>query len=207
MRKLIAAALGASALVAAGSAAAFPFPSFQRTAAKSGDVGSVVYRATDRLIANMRPRPGKAGILTPEDQVIVATIVSVDDLAQSSTFGRLTSQLVLSRLSQMGYQVRDITYLGGLEMSPGGERILSRDAQRLSRNYSAAAVVAGTYAVAGQQIIVNLRLLSADDGQLVSSTDFSVPLNMDTWPLVSAKAPRLTLSPEAILYGAPYPTR
>jgi hypothetical protein len=117
----------------------------------------------------------------------------------------MTSQLVLSRLSQLGYQVKDVTFLRALDVSPSGERILSRDARRLSESYNAAAIVAGTYAVGGKTILINLRLLSAQDGSLVSSADVAIPLDADTWPLINAKAPRITRSPETILYGEAYP--
>lgn len=205
MRTASIAILCVGALFGSNPANAFPFWGKARQIHSSVEVGQLVYRGTDRLIANMRPRPGNAGILTPVDQVIVSTIVSVDDLDQSSTFGRVASQLVLSRLSQLGYQVRDVTYMRGLEISEAGERMLSRDARRLSKDYNAGAVVAGTYAVSGQTIILNLRLLNAADGALISSSDVVLPLNLDTWPLVNAKAPKVTRSPEAIIFGDAYP--
>jgi hypothetical protein len=196
----IALGLAFAATVFSSQADAFPFWNSHRPAA-SDDVGDLIYRATDRLIENMRPRPGHGGILSLEDQVIVSTIVSVDDLSRSSTLGRTASQLVLSRLSQRGYQTRDVTYLRALDIAPSGERVLSRGARQLSKSSNASAVVAGTYAVGGQTIWISLRLLSAEDGSLISASDVSIPLNADTWPLVDAQAPRVTHSPAAVLYG------
>lgn len=204
MRQIALGFVCAAALLGPGPAAAFPFWGAHRPAASS-DLGDLVYRATDRLIENMQPRPGRAGILSLNDQVIVSTIVSVDDLSRSSTLGRTASQLVLSRLSQRGYQARDVTFLRALDISASGERVLSRDARRLSESYSASAIVAGTYSVGGRTIWINLRLLSAEDGSLISSSDVSVPLNADTWPLVDATAPRLSRDPDTMLYGARYP--
>jgi hypothetical protein len=196
-------------MLSAGSAGAFPRLSIPfitgHQAAAHRDFGDLVYRASDRLIQNMRPRPGRAGMLSLNDLVIVTTVVSVDDLDQSSTLGRTASQLVLSRLSQLGYQTRDLTYLRALDVSPAGERVLSRDARRLGESSNASAVVVGTYSVGGQTIWINLRLLSAEDGALLSSADFAVPLDEDTWPLVSAHAFRPTRSPEALVYGSRFP--
>jgi hypothetical protein len=201
MRSISAALLAVGAILSCATpASSFPFIGHHGSA-RSGDLGELVYRATDRMIENMRPRPGNAGVVTPVDQVIVATVVSVDDLDSSSTLGRLASQLVLSRLTQLGYQAKDVTYLRALEISPEGERVLSRDARRLSKDYDASAVVVGTYAVGGQTIFLNLRLLSAEDGALISTADVVIPLNDDTWPMVDAKAPRLTRNPEALIYG------
>jgi hypothetical protein len=76
-------------------------------------------------------------------------MVSVDDLNQSSTFGRLASQLISNRLSQQGYLVQDATLMRALVVRPEtGEIVLSRDARNLSGSVHAQAVVAGTYAVA-----------------------------------------------------------
>ncbi len=206
MKKIIASLIAAPVLFACVEPAqAFPFFGKHQSARQANGFGTVVYRATDRMIENMRPRPGNAGIVTPVDQVIVATIVSVDDLDRSSTLGRLTSQLVLNRLTQLGYQARDVTFVRALDISPDGEKILSRDARRLSRQYNASAVVAGTYAVGGLTIFVNLRLLSAEDGSVISSADLEFPLNADTWPLVETKAPRVTRTPEFLIHGQPYP--
>lgn len=208
IKSAIAVAL-AVAMTGAGHAAAFPkltLPFIGNHGAEAHhDFGDLVYRASDRLIQNMRPRPGRTGMLSLNDLVIVTTVVSVDDLDQSSTLGRTASQLVLSRLSQLGYQTRDVTYLRALDISPSGERILSRDARRLSESSNASAVVVGTYAVGGQTIWLNLRLLNAEDGSLLSSADVSVPLDEDTWPLVSASASRPTRNPEAIVYGQRFP--
>ncbi|HEY2357485.1 MAG TPA: FlgO family outer membrane protein, partial [Phenylobacterium sp.] len=94
-------------------------------------------------------------------------------------------QLVANRLAQRGYQVRDLTYMRALAVVPNtGEIVLSRDASKILAQANAQAVVAGSYAVGGRQIYLSLRLLRADDGQLLSSADVVLPLDHDTEYLV-----------------------
>lgn len=145
---------------------------------KSGDLASLIYTAAqtlaDRAQGLIKTRP-----------IIVATIVSVDDLDSSSTFGRLASQLIANRIEQRGFLVRDVTYMRALTLEPAtGELALSRNASKIGAAINAQAVVAGTYAVAGREIYLNLRMLSADSGELISSADAVIPLNDNTYPLV-----------------------
>jgi hypothetical protein len=142
------------------------------TSANNSDqgLGELVYLATQTAAE-------RAGVLAKDRPIIVTTMVSVDDYKQSSTFGRLASQLISNRLSQRGYLVRDITYMHAVEVVPEtGELALSRDAARLFASTNAQAVVTGTYAVAGQQVYLAIRFLKPDDGQVLSSADVMIPL-------------------------------
>ncbi len=147
---------------------------------ESGNLASLVYLAAQTLA-------DRAEGLDKTKPIVVATVVSVDDLKASSTFGRLASEWIANRVEQRGYLVRDVTYTGALTVDKAGTLVLSRDALALTRQIGAQAVVAGTYAVAGETIYLSLRLLSAHSGELISSTDVAIPLNNDTRPLVEAQ--------------------
>lgn len=144
-------------------------------------LGGVVYAGADKL---MDDAMGRFTISTAKP-IIVATSVNVDDLKDSSTFGRLASQLVASRLSQRRYLVRDVTYTQALTVTPEtGEMTLSREAAKLAQDEDAQAVIAGAYAVGGEKIYLNLRMLAAADGRLISSVDLVIPLNEDTQRMI-----------------------
>ena len=118
---------------------------------------------------------------------MVTTMVDVDDLSKSSSFGRLASQLVADRFTQRGYLVHEVSYAGYLNVQPAvGETVLSRDASRIPQSVNAQALVEGTYAVAGRAIYLSIRLIKADDGTLLSSADVVVPLNCNTELLFSS---------------------
>lgn len=154
-----------------------------RSAATS-DLGQLIYDAAVTLAA-------RSHSLAKDRPLIVTTMVSVDDLNQSSTFGRLASQMLSNRLSQQGYLVQDATLMRALEVKPEtGELVLSRDASKLSGSIHAQAVVAGTYAVAYKEVYLNIRLLNALDGSILSSVDVEIPLDRNTLSLVPESAPR-----------------
>lgn len=148
--------------------------------ATNGDFGQLVYLATQTMAE-------RAGVMAKDRPIVVATMVNIDDFNESSTFGRLASQLIANRLAQRGYLVKDVTYMRALTIQPGtGELVLSRDANRVSASVNAQAVVAGTYAVGGREIYLNIRLLRPDSGEILSSADVVVPLNHNTEALVTA---------------------
>lgn len=176
--KPIIAALAVLAL--AGCATALDRPAH---AERPRDLGGLIYTGADQMLDSARG-------LAPNKPIVVATTVNVDDLNASSTLGRLTSQLVSSRLSQRGFTVRDVTYTGGLMITPEtGEIVLSREAQRVAVEHDAQAVVAASYAVGGENVYVNLRLLRAADGFLMSATDVVLPLDVDTHRMVVTGRP------------------
>ena len=147
------------------------------------DLGELIYRGADKMIDNA---PG----LARGKPIIVATTINVDDFNGSSTFGRLASQLVSSRLSQRGYLVKDVTYTGGLMLAPEtGEMVLSREAHRVAVEQDAQAIVAASYAVGGEKIYLHLRLLAAADGRVLSTADVVAPLDVDTHQMVLTGRP------------------
>ncbi|NWH05630.1 FlgO family outer membrane protein [Desulfobacter latus] len=81
--------------------------------------------------------------------IIVTSIVSVDDLHSSSTFGRMSAEIIANRFSQLGYPVKELKmnqhqiYIKRNQ----GEFILSRDIQDIAMKHDVQAIVVGTYAV------------------------------------------------------------
>ena len=168
------------ALALAASLAGCASGPIYQQAAHSEGLSGVIYDAADQVVGSA----ANAG-LTRNKPIIIATSVNVDDLGDSSTFGRLASQLVATRLTQLGYLVRDVTYMQGLVVTPEtGEMVLSREASKIALENNAQAVVAGTYAVGGEKIYLNLRLLAAADGHLISAVDVAIPLNEDTQRMI-----------------------
>lgn len=149
--------------------------------AYANSLDALIYAAADQIVDS----PDSNANMALNRPIVVATSVNVDDLSESSTFGRLASQLVASRLAQRGYAVRDVTYTRALTVTPEtGEMVLSRETSRIAAEYDAQAVVAGAYAVGGENIYLNLRLLNAADGRVLSTVDVAIPVNEDTQRMI-----------------------
>lgn len=148
-------------------------------------VQDYTYDATDDLISDAR-----RGI-SANTPILVGTLSDVDKLERSSTFGRMISEQISSRLSQRGFSVSELKMRNSVNIKEGlgdtnesGEYLFSRDVSAIGGEHAAAAAVTGTYAVAGKEILVNLKMIDVASGKLLSATDFTVPLDSNTRPLV-----------------------
>ena len=137
--------------------------------------GGATYDATDRLLAGSQVR------IDDKASILVASLVNVDDLEKSSTFGRMVAEQASGRLAQLGYTIREPKLRGSMAIRrKTGELMLSRELLQLGHTQAAQAVVTGTYAVGGQNIYVNLRLIALGSGQIMSAVDYLVPIDRDT---------------------------
>lgn len=109
---------------------------------------------------------------------IVATVASIDQLEQSSTLGRLISEQVSSRLSQMGQQVVELKLRNGIYMKRNeGEFLLTREIKEVATAHRAQAVVLGTYAESASYIHVSLKLVNPANSMILAAHDYALPLD------------------------------
>ncbi len=100
---------------------------------------------------------------------IVTTFVDLDNLEQSTRFGRVLAESVGSELFRLGADIKDVRPARALYFQPGtGELILSRKAKRLASSVRARAVLVGTYTTGASSVIVTVRLIDLYNGKLLS---------------------------------------
>nr|WP_295711946.1 FlgO family outer membrane protein [uncultured Halomonas sp.] len=162
---------GCSAMGNANNTAAEPEP----------DLSELVHAAAEQMIAN---NPD----LTRYSPMIAATFVSIDNLSQSSTLGRISSEIMASALSRQGMQVREVKMRDSMFIEESvGELILSRQVQRLSAQHNARSILMGTYAQGQDYIYVSARVVRAGDAMVLGSADFRLPLNNNTRSLLEGQ--------------------
>jgi TolB-like protein len=114
--------------------------------------------------------------LAPNASILVATVVRVDDLTKSSTFGRIVSEQIAGRLAVNGRSVVEVKLRDALYVSKDqGEMLLSREVRDLSRNQKAQAVVVGTYAVGSNEVFVTLKVVHVATNTVLAAHSYSVP--------------------------------
>lgn len=142
-------------------------------------------RAADRLAANL-------DLPTDADQgaILVASFVNVDNMYDSSSFGRIVSEQIASSLASPPHmfpvteiKLRQNIFL----MEKGGEFLLSREALEVTKKHDAQAVLVGTYAISHQAVYVSARMVNPTSNQVVSSYDYSVPLDNNFRTLLGYK--------------------
>ncbi|OGQ99825.1 MAG: hypothetical protein A2505_07200 [Deltaproteobacteria bacterium RIFOXYD12_FULL_55_16] len=125
-------------------------------------------------------------VVADEYVVAVSTFVSLDNLYATSSLGRFLGEQLLSTLQQAGLEVIEVRKTPGMMVSPyHGEYALSRSMDEISLVQEAQAVVVGTYAVAGQEIFVNARLLRNVDNRVLSSASLVLPVDALTASLLA----------------------
>lgn len=138
---------------------------------------SVNYASAEKLISSSS--------LSTEKPILITSFVDIDNLKQSSTFGRITAEQVGSKFSQLGYPVIEMKLRNSIFIKElSGEFILSRELKSISSLHDAQAVLVGTYAVASESVYVTAKLIRTSDGVILSSYDYILPMGKDTKALL-----------------------
>jgi len=118
--------------------------------------------------------------------LILASFADIDNLENSSTFGRIVAQQIGSVFSSQGYKIIEMLLRGKVYIGKGeGEFLLSRALKDLSAEHDAQAVIVGIYAVGSKNVYVTAKLIQASDSIILASEDFVLPLGPDLRTLVT----------------------
>ena len=131
--------------------------------------------------------------ISPDDRVLATvfnSIVDLNNLQETSPFGRLVGEHLIHELQVRGWTVSDIRLSKELIVNGSGEFSLSRDLRRLREVMPAANVVTGTYTATRDGILVNVRVINLESGRIVSSAQTRFPRDRFMAALVD-KAPSL----------------
>ncbi len=149
------------------------------------DLVRASYSAADLLLKGVKDirslKPRHNGIYTRQP-FLVASFVNIDDLQQSSTFGRIVAEQIGSRIAQKGYKVIELKLRTSsvFVQQHTGELLLSRELREISLQHDAYAVVVGTYAASKEIVYVTAKLVRTEDNVILSSSDYSLPVGSDT---------------------------
>ncbi|MFZ1326391.1 MAG: FlgO family outer membrane protein [Candidatus Contendobacter sp.] len=122
------------------------------------------------------------------EPLLAATFVDINNLELSSALGRVIGEQIGSRFAQQGFTVVEMKMRNNIFVAEGtGELMLSRSIREISQSHNAAAVIAGTYAVARQSVYVTARLIRATDNLVLASYDYVLPYGPDAKALVAAQ--------------------
>ena len=137
------------------------------------------YRAADALLA----QAGRQ--LSPQHPVIVATLVNINALEESSPLGRLISEQVGARLAQQGHRVVELKIRQKLYMKRDeGELMLTREIRDIARQQDAQALVIGTYTEGADRVFINLKLTQIETNIALAAVDYALPLDMNVRSLL-----------------------
>jgi TolB-like protein len=132
------------------------------------------HAAADTLLKQLKDK------LSPNQPLIAATLVSIDDLERSSTFGRLASEQISARFSQTGLRMIEMKFRDNVYMRRDqGELLLTREIQHVAQSHQAQAVIVGTYAVSKDAVFVNLKVIEPTTNVVMAVHDYALSKDAD----------------------------
>ncbi|MBU0481889.1 MAG: hypothetical protein KKG47_12390 [Proteobacteria bacterium] len=127
-----------------------------------------------RLLANSRED------FTDEYVLAVSTFVNLNDLYVTSSLGRFLAEQLVAELQSRGAEVVEIRKTPAIMIRQReGEYGLSRDMDELSFVQGAQGVVTGTYAVSGDRIFLNARVLRNSDNLILASASLALEIDRE----------------------------
>lgn len=151
-----------------------------RTGGGRADLIDVNERATDALLLH--------AVLDANQPVLVATLVNVDRLNESSRLGRIFSEQIAGRMAQRGLRVTEVKLRDSLVLHRDqGELLLSREAREVSQAQNAQAVVVGTYAMSASVLYLSLKLVNPVGNHVVAAHNYAVPVDENVRTLLSGR--------------------
>lgn len=133
---------------------------------------SITEEIAAQISRNNRLSPGQG------QQLILTTMVNLDDLSQTSRFGRTLTEALATRLFQHGYGIAEIRKASEVMIKKdSGELMLSRDLAVLANQHSVEGIVVGTYALTPNTVILNVKLLDVASEDVLSVAGLEIKRN------------------------------
>jgi TolB-like protein len=140
------------------------------------------HRAADSLIKKAGAR------LDMQRSIAAASFVNIDDLSESSSFGRIVSQQLASRLSGHGFQIIEMLLRKSVYIQQqAGEFLLSRELKNISKEHNVQAAIVGTYAVGKNSVYVTAKIVDSASSIVIASHDYELVLGPNTRSLLLAE--------------------
>ncbi|MCL2830700.1 MAG: FlgO family outer membrane protein [Betaproteobacteria bacterium] len=167
-------------------------PTYEDASVSRNTFMATNYNAVDELMQRFRAvlATSNHGIGTG-GPFIVATLVNIDKLDQSSTLGRVISEQVNSRLVQLGYGAVELKISNSVFMKRNeGEFMLTREIQDIASAHNAQAVIVGTYAESADFVYVSLKVVNPANSNILAAHDYALPIDRQIRRMTSGGARR-----------------
>ena len=125
------------------------------------------YKAADALLLQL------SGKLTADKPLIMATVVNIDALEQTTTLGRLVSEEISTRLSQGGLNMLEMKLRNSVYMKRNqGELMLTREIGDVAQTHHAQAIVVGSYAETSDMVFINIKVIQPNTNFVLAGHDY-----------------------------------
>jgi TolB-like protein len=135
------------------------------------DLIATTYCAVDTLLEKAREDLGGC------QKIVTTTFVDLNDMQQTSPFGRLSGELAAARLSHHGLAAVNLNIRNDSVsiIEREGQFLLSRDIEELAAKHCADAALVGTFTESDETVIVSQRLINIHDSTIIGAIDYEIP--------------------------------
>jgi TolB-like protein len=128
---------------------------------------SANYAAADKLLMQL------SGKLAADKPLIMATVVNIDALDQTSTLGRLVSEQISTRMAQGGLKMLEMKLRNNVYLKRNqGELMLTREIGEVAQSHNAQAVVVGSYAETSDMVFINIKVVQPQSNFVLAGHDY-----------------------------------
>jgi len=104
------------------------------------------------------------------NKIALTTFVNLDNLKETSSFGRVISESLINELATKNFNVIDFRQQNVISVNSQGEFLLTRDTEKLIDEIPGALILVGTYSVLEKDLIViNARIINNETLDIVST--------------------------------------
>ncbi|MYM22580.1 hypothetical protein GTP46_07975 [Duganella sp. FT135W] len=125
------------------------------------------YKAADALLQQL------SGKLLADKPLIVATVVNIDSLEQTTTLGRLVSEQISTRMAQGGLSMLEMKLRNSVYLKRNqGELMLTREIGEVANSHNAQAIVVGSYAETSDMVFINIKVIQPNTNFVLAGHDY-----------------------------------
>ena len=125
------------------------------------------YKAADALLHQLN------GKLLFDKPMIMATVVNIDALDQTSTLGRLVSEQISTRMAQGGLNMLEMKLRNSVYLKRNqGELMLTREIGEVAQTHHAQAIVVGSYAETSDMVFINIKVIQPNTNFVLAGHDY-----------------------------------
>jgi TolB-like protein len=125
------------------------------------------YKAADSIMHQL------SGKLQADKPLIMATIVNIDALEQTTTLGRLVSEQLSTRLAQGGLSMLEMKLRNSVYLKRNqGELMLTREIGEVATTHNAQAIVVGSYAETSDMVFINIKVIQPNTNFVMAGQDY-----------------------------------
>lgn len=108
--------------------------------------------------------------------MVVTSFVSLDDtLQKTSKLGNLVSESLISNIQAYDIQVMDIHLMGGVDITPMGDFVFSRDGDDIMYAGEVSYVLSGVIIEGERGFTVNARIMDLKSKEIISTATTFIP--------------------------------